>query len=164
MRKIAAILLVVGILFIAEFIFYNIGGSFFLPNLLILAVIFFDLTLGIRYGLFTAFLSGLMHDVFSIGLFGTQIFIFICCAYLATVLRKSFYQAGSQSSRLQIVFLVSTAYVFISYLLNLRHGMIVAPFDVLLRVWLPEVVLTLVLASTIFNYLRQCALRFSIFS
>lgn len=164
MRKILIISLIVGILFVVEFILYNIGGAYILPNFLLVAVVFFDLALGIRYSLFTAFLAGLLRDTFSIGTFGTQILLFVSCAYLATMLRRSIYQAGTESSKLLLVFLIISFYVLASYGFNLRHGLIVSPLDVMQRVWFPEVFLTLFLTPMLFRFLRQCALRFSVFS
>ncbi len=59
-----------------------------MPNLLLLAVIYFNLAFGIRYSIFAAVVAGLFRDSFGAGIFGLNIFAFVVCAYLTTGLKR----------------------------------------------------------------------------
>ncbi|MDO8581134.1 MAG: rod shape-determining protein MreD [Candidatus Omnitrophota bacterium] len=158
MRKIAWITLLVFIGFWLEFFLFNFLGPWFTPQLLILMVIFFNLTLGIRYSLYTAFGAGLLKDSFSTGFFGLNIFAYIVCAYMTTIISKYVYLNPSRSSRLLIVALVALLHVFIQTCLYFMFF----PVDliqVIKSILFPEVVMTLIVSIYFFKKLKQCASR-----
>ena len=82
MRKIAMITFFIFLFFLTEFFVYNMFNRWLMPNLSLLLVVFFTLYLGIRYGLFTAVLAGILEDSFGISMFGVNLFSFVVCAYL----------------------------------------------------------------------------------
>lgn len=165
MLRILVSALFVFVLFLIENILSELFGRWFSPNLLIILVIFFTLTRGIRYGLLAALLSGLLKDSFSVNVFGLNIFSFIACAYLTIFIKKYIYQAGSNASRVLMVFIISLSYIGIQYML---YGMFVLTVagpaaidfsEMFVFILLPEVLATTITTVYVFEKLKQCALK-----
>ena len=141
-----------------EFLLFNLVGFRFTPNLLLILVIFFVLSLGTRYGLLTAIGAGLLRDSFDIGPLGVNVFSFMICAYITPFIRKYLYHTGSASSRLLLVFCVCLVNVGIHLFLYMKFGP-VNIMDVFKFVLLPEVLSTLVVANGSIEVFRKCASR-----
>ena len=155
MKRVLTIGVLVFIFSLFEFIVFNLLGPWFTPNLLIILIIFFNLYLGIRYSILTAALAGLIKDSFTVNYFGLNIFSFILCAYLITLIKKYLYQVGSLSHRVVLVFLISILNTMIHFVL--LSMFITLDFrQVMLSVLLPEVALTVVVSDYVFKRLKQC--------
>jgi rod shape-determining protein MreD len=155
MRKIIFVLTCVLAFFLAEFFLFNMAGRMFMPNLLLLAVIYFNLAFGIRYSILAAVMAGGLKDSFSIGIFGLNIFSFVFCAYMTTVLKRYLHYVASRRSRLLLVFFITVINISIHFLLQSRFG----NMDVLQAlkfVFIPEILTTLVVTSFIFTELKKC--------
>lgn len=158
MRKIILITLLVFLFFLIEFFLFNLAGRWFMPNLLLLAVIYFNLAFGIRYSIFAAVVAGLLRDSFGTGLFGLNIFAFVVCAYLTTVLKRYLHYVASRQSRLLLVFCITVIHVMVYFCLQLMLGKVhVVQFFKF--VFIPEILTTLVVTSFIFTQLKKCVLR-----
>ena len=155
MRKIILVPVCVLIFFLAEFFIFNMAGRMFMPNLLLLAVIYFNLAFGIRYGIFTAVLAGILKDSFSTGAFGLNIFSFVLCAYMTTVLKKYFHYVASRRSRLLLVFFITVINILVHSCLQAMFGKIDAA-QVFKFIFIPEVLMTLIAASFVFTELKKC--------
>ncbi len=158
MRNTAIIALVVVALFVIEQVLIDCFGGWFRPNLLITAVVFFNLYRGIRYGMLTAFWAGLLRDCFSADLFGLHIFVFMGSACLASFVKMYFYIPGSGGWRVFIVFVVTILYVILqgavrSFFVPIDWG------QVLSSILLPELIATTVVAGFVFRKLKECALK-----
>ncbi|MCA9408503.1 MAG: rod shape-determining protein MreD [Candidatus Omnitrophica bacterium] len=161
MRKLLLITILVFIFFMIEFLIFNLLGRMFMPNLMIILVVFANLAFGIRYSLYTGFLAGFIKDSFSIGLFGINICSFIICAFLTTFIQNKMYRRGSPSSRLLLIFMVASINVFVHFILEFMFY----PFSfifVLQHIYLPEILATLFVTTFTFQYLRRCVLKFSV--
>lgn len=159
MRRIIYITIFVIIAFIIEFLLFNYVGRFFLPNFIILLIIFFNLLLGIRYSIYSAFIGGLLRDSFSGSIFGINIFVLITCAYLVTLSKKYFYRVGSKSSRLLLVLVVMVYNFLAHYLLLVIFGNYNF-FEAVKTVFLPETISTLIVATYTFQKLKECASKY----
>ena len=123
MRQISFIVVFVFLAFFVEyFVFLNIA-PWLRPNLILLVTMFFTLSLGIRYGLLTAVLGGLLRDSFGLGFLGVNIFTLMFCAYATTLLRKHIYIISVQWFRVILVMSVGVLHVLINFflLLMLKH-------------------------------------------
>ncbi|MCK4882524.1 MAG: rod shape-determining protein MreD [Candidatus Omnitrophica bacterium] len=155
MRKIIFVPVCVLVLFLAEFFLFNMAGRWFMPNLLLLAIIYFNLAFGIRYSIFTAVLAGALKDSFSVGVFGINIFSFVLCAYLTTVLKRYLHYVASRRSRLLLVFLITVINILVHFFLQAMFAKIDV-VQILKFVFIPEVLTTLIAASFIFAELKKC--------
>lgn len=156
MRKSIFISLFVFTFFLLEFLLFNLIGKWFVPNLLLLLVIFFDLYFGIRYGILTAVLAGLLKDSFSTSMFGLYLFSFVLCAYLTNIIKRYIYFRGSTQRRLLLVLIISLINFFIQYCLHFVT-VVFNVFEVFRFIFLPEVVITLLITPFIFDQLKKCA-------
>ncbi|MBF0122085.1 MAG: rod shape-determining protein MreD [Candidatus Omnitrophica bacterium] len=140
-----------------EFALSNLFGRWGDPHLLLLVVIFFNLYSGIRYSLWAALWAGIMKDCFSTLPFGANILTYIACAYLSTFIRYYAYERGSSLSKLWMVLCLVTVHTLV---MGSVHVMIFNEshwFEVLGTIWLPQVVITLVVALYVFEKLRDVA-------
>jgi len=158
MKKIISIIGLVFMFFLIEFLIFNLAGRSFMPNFMILFIIFVSLSLGIRYSIFTAVIAGVVKDSFGVGVFGIHSFSFIVCAYLTILFKKYVYHVTSFSSRLLLVFIIVVSNVVIQFFLKFMFGS-VSVRDALRHVLLPEVVMTLIVANFTFERLKACASR-----
>lgn len=157
MQKIIAITLLSFLFVCLEFFLFNHVHPLFTPNLLLLLVIFVNLWLGIRFSLLTAVMAGLLKEGFSTDFFGFHIFVFVVCAYAATVLRPYLYQRGSTFSRYLLVGFVLVFNFILQLLFHLDLSHLNVTF---FTMGLPEIFLTLILMEFVFKSLRLCASRF----
>ena len=155
MRKIIVIVFFVFIFFFIEFLIFNVCGPNFVPNLLLLLVIFFNLYLGIRYSLLAAIFAGILKDSFSTNMFGIHLVTFIACAYMTTFFKKYIYHMGSTAPRVILIFLVVVLNIMMNYLLRLVFISMDAT-EVLRYILLPELLMTLLVATFTFNQLKKC--------
>jgi len=158
MRKIILIPACVLVFFLAEFFLFNMAGRWFMPNLLLLMVIYFNLVFGIRYSIFAAIFAGILKDSFGTGIFGMNIFAFVLCAYMTTVLKKYLYYVTSRFSKFLLVFFVTTVHIIAYFCLQTMFGKINA-VQTFKFVFVPEILTTLIATSFIFTQLRKCVSR-----
>jgi len=158
MRKMILITVFVFMFFLIEFFIFNMVGRLFMPNLLLLVIIYFNLAFGIRYSIFAAVIAGVLKDSFSIGIFGLNIFAFVVCAYMTTILKRYLHYVASRQTRLLLVFFITTIHVMIQFCLQLMFGQVnvVQSFKF---VFVPEIITTLIVTSFIFAQLRKCVLK-----
>ena len=161
MFRILFIAILMLVAFLIEFIFFNQFGRWLKPDLLLLLVIYFNLAFGIRFSLVTALFAGILRDSFSINVFGMNIFAFLLCAYLTTLIKRYLFHMGSTASRVLIVLIISTFYCLVLYILNslfseVNFGQMIA------YVWFPQILITMLLANHVFRLLRKCVLKYSI--
>jgi rod shape-determining protein MreD len=158
MKRFFFIVILTYIFFLVDFLMFNAFGRWGAPNLLLILIVFFNLYLGIRYGLLTAFWAGVLKDSFSTGVFGTHIFLFMSCAFLAIILRRNFYRPGSRLSRLVVTAGVVVAYVLAEALLR-SMDQDMGLKDIFQYVFIPEVALTVACATFVFTRLKDLAVR-----
>ncbi len=159
MHKIVLNLLLIFLAHAMEFFFYNLFGRSFMPNMILLLVIYLNLFLGIRYSLMAAIVGGVLKDSFSASFFGVNLFSFIVCAYLVTIVKKYIYVKGSNLSRIFLVCVFCVFNVVIQYFLFLIFHK-TSFVETLKYVLWPQLIATLILAPPTFYYLRQCALKY----
>ena len=161
MRKIFLITILSFLFFTLEFLWVNLLGNWFKPNLLLLLIIFFNLSLGLRCGLAAAFLGGLLEDSFGASMFGVHIVSFVVCAFMMVVVRRYFFQPSIFSLRIFLAFLMSLLNTLVVFVLN----SISLPLDfkeAFCFVMFPEVLATTLVAGFTFRQLRSCVLKFSV--
>ena len=154
MKRLSIIFGCAYIFFLLEFLLFNTFGRWGKPELLLILIIFFNLYLGIRYGLACAFFAVVLKDAFSTQIFGIYIFLFMACAFLATVMRRNFYRPGSRLSRLVVTGGVVIVFVLAQAVLySMNYDL---DWDGVVRyVFFPEVVTTLVFATFVFTRLKS---------
>jgi rod shape-determining protein MreD len=158
MKRFLIVIISVYLFFLAEFFLFNVLGRWGKPDLLLLLIIFYNLYLGVRYGLACAFFAGMLKDAFSPDTFGTYIFLFMLSACLATILRRNFYQPGSRLSRLVVVCGVVTSFVFADAVIKSMTGDIDG-MAIARHIFLPEFLTTMAVATIVFNRLKDMAQR-----
>lgn len=156
MRRIFLILAFTYLFFLLEFFLFNTFGRWGHPDLLLILIIFFNLYLGIRYGLLCAFFAGVLKDAFSTQVFGIYIFLFMCSAFLATILRRNFYRPGSRLSRLVVTGGVVIAFVLTQAVIySMNYDL---DWNGMLRyVFLPEITATMIAATFVFTKMKTIA-------
>jgi len=157
MKKIFVITLLVYFLLILENVLFQFLGSWGMPNLLLLLIIFVNLTLGIRYSIFTAVLAGALKDSLSIDFFGLNLFSFVLCAYMTTILCRYIYQKGSFFSQLLLVFVICLINISFHYVMSFG---IYSFTQVIQYVLVTEILTTLLVTSFVFKQFRKCVLRY----
>ena len=157
-RKIAVIVFICAVCFTIEALSADLLGRWFKPNLILIAVVFFNLFWGTRYSLACAIFGGLLKDGFSANFFGLNIFSLIACAYLTTFIKMYAYHVSSKAGRVMMVFFMIIANGIIQCLVKviLSHGNLPWAFS---QVLLPEVLATTIVAGYTFDKLKQCALN-----
>ena len=98
MRKVLFSIVFSILFFFGEFLIFNLVGRYFIPNLLLLLVVFITLAFGIRHGILTGIVCGLLKDSFSGSIFGMNIFVFVLCAFSAVFLKRRVKLQGLQTS------------------------------------------------------------------
>ncbi len=161
MKRISFIILAVYLIYITEFILFNVLGKWFKPNLLLILVVFSTLGWGIRYGLLTGIISGLIKDSFSTCLMGTHLLAFVMAAYSSVLIRKYLYASGSYTSRISLIVFVYSSYFIITFLANLM----IDPISIkqaFIYIFLPEVIITSLIINWFIYQIKRCVLRFSV--
>lgn len=158
MKRLLTIFILTYIFFLVEFLLFDVFGRWGKPDLLLILIVFFNLYLGIRYGLICACFAGILKDAFSSEIFGTYIFLFMSCAFFAIIMRRNFYRPGSRLSRLVVTGGVVAVFVFAQAVLYAMN------YDldwkgVFGHVFFPEVVITMLSATFIFSRLKNLADR-----
>ncbi|MFC1566729.1 rod shape-determining protein MreD [bacterium] len=102
------ILITILVMQIQVVFYYNI--KLFFPNLFLLLVIFYSLWLGSSTAQLIAFFLGLIFDVFTFNVFGTNMLLFPLIAYLVNYLSQRF-DKKTVTSQLVITLIVSIVYV-----------------------------------------------------
>lgn len=128
-----------------------------LPDLMLLTVIFLTLSVGFRYGFAAALAGGILKESFvSLGV-GTVILPYLCAAFITDDLKRRLSIQESVISRLGVVFVCVLVQIVIQAVLFMRTQ----PVD-----WLsasavigPQTAVTLIFAETFFNICRPCALN-----
>lgn len=92
--------------------------------------------------------------------FGTYIFSYMVCACLAVIIRRNWYERGSPSSKLLMVFLLVAVHTLIMTFLFKMVFEEVRWLDVLGSVWLPEMLATMLVALFVFKRLLDVARLF----
>ncbi len=148
-------------LFAVEFIFGEIFGRWFTPNLLILLMIFVDLHLGIRHGIFAALVAGVLQDSFYVGIFGIHTASFVACIYLTTLIRRHlFYDMEFGFLRiLMAAAMVIFANIIQGILLSFFYS--ISAWQAFVFVIIPQVIATVFAATATFKVLKRCVLNLS---
>ena len=162
MRQILIIPILCYLVLLVEFALFNFFGRWGDPHLLLLVVIFFNLYSGIRYSLWAALWAGIFKDCFSTLPFGANVFAYVVCVYLSTVILRYCYQRGSALSKLWMVAVLVTAHTVVMGMLNDMIFDDMRWWEVWGNIWLPQLVMTGVAALFVFDRLRSMAkkLRF----
>lgn len=147
--------------FLAESVLADVMHPWARPNVLIIMIVFFNLFRGIRYSLLAAVLAGILKDSFGVKTFGINIFAFVLCAYFTTFVKWYFYSVGSKASRVLMVFLVSVLNIFLHYFLYSMFAE-VSFGQMIIYVFIPEMVWTVLITHYVFERLLKCAIRFSV--
>ena len=147
---------------LAEFLFSNVLGRLFKPELVLLLVIFFDLYSGIRYGLFVAFLGGFLKDSLGASSFGITLFSNVLCVYATTLIKKYFfYEIEFGFLRVLITVLVvllnAMTIAFLVSFLAQQEGRLAVFLNLL-----PGVLTTSLLSPFVYKFLKECVSRLSI--
>ena len=161
MKRILIIGLLCYILFAIEFILYHAFGAWAKPELMILAVVFFNLYLGIRFSIIAAVVCGLLKDSISIEPFGTYMFVYMAGAYATTLVRKFLYQPGSRFSRVMVAFfVVAVCFITQSSVAIMSHD--IRFNEVFVYILIPQLVTTLIAATFVFHRLRDISVFFTL--
>ena len=159
MRRTWIITVLVLVFFLIEFFLFNFLGRWFLPNLLLLLIMFVNLYFGVRYSILAAFLAGFLKDSFSAQLPGFYLLPFLLCAYVTTLLKNWVYHMGSQFSRFILIMLVAVTHVVVTFIIYTIYND-VSLGDVMKYVFLPQVATTLLIANLTFKILKICVSKF----
>lgn len=155
MRKIIFLPICILVLFLVEFFLFNMAGRMLMPNLLLLAIIYFNLAFGIRYSIYAAILAGVFKDSFGADILGVYTFSFVVCAYMTTVLKKYLHYVASHRSRLLLVFFI----ILINTIVHLILRTVFTEIDFISTVkfvFVPEILTTLLVTSFVFTELKRC--------
>jgi rod shape-determining protein MreD len=161
MKRIVVIGFVSYLAFALEFLLYNFWGQWGKPELLILVVIFFNLYLGIRFGIIAAVFCGIFKDASGVAPFGTYILVYIAGSYMTTLIRRYLYQPGSRFSRAVVTFFVVVGCFTVQAILsNMNHEIHVG--ELLLYLLLPQLLTTMVAATFVFGQLKNIGAFFAL--
>ena len=161
MHRILFVILGSFVVFLMEFLLFNLFGIWFKPDLLVLFIIFLNLSMGIRYALAAAFLGGILADSFSITIFGTHILAYMVCAFMTTVLKRYLFHTSLYSLRILLAFFITIIYVLTIFLINSVFNT-VNLMDAMAFIFLPELRTTTLVAGFFFRNLKKCVLKFSV--
>jgi len=130
------------------------------PDFLLVVFIFLIFYSNYKEAAAVAIIAGFLKDSFSIGIFGSHIFIFLVCAVLLEQYKRYIYR---EDLRLKVilVFLVSLVSGFLNYAFVLSR-LSVSFFSAFFLVIIPEAVFTTAVSPLLFWLMRRCALKYSI--
>ncbi len=159
MKRIVVIALVCYLAFALEFVLYNAFGAWGKPELLILVVVFFNLYLGIRFSIISAVFCGILKDTCGIAPMGTYMLVYMVAAFMTTVIRRYLYEQGSRFSRALVAFIVIlSCFITQALLASMSHE--VRWNELLVDVLAPQVLTTMVVATLVFQGLRDICVFF----
>ena len=161
MKRVSAITILMYFAFLGEFILYNAFGAWGKPELMLLGIIFCNLYWGVRYSIWAAFVAGILKDAFGIGPVFTYVFIYIAAAYLTTWVRNNLYQPGSRFSRMVVAFFVLAGVFILETVVHMRFFE-VRTGEAVVFVLLPQILMTMVVATFVFHGLRDGVVRFKL--
>lgn len=141
----------------AQLLCAKVFGSWFVPNFVLIAVVFFNLYRGLRYSLGAAFLGGFLLDSFGGTIVGINVFSLVMCAFLTSTLKMYIYQPGVSESRVVVVLIAISLNSFLQYFINIVMGIDIRLGDAFWKIILPEIGLTTLVASYTLERLKQCA-------
>lgn len=164
MKRIVVIGLISYLAFALEFLLYNFWGPWGKPELLILAVIFFNLYLGIRFSIIVAVFCGAFKDVSGVASFGTYILVYLTAAYLTTFARRYLYEPGSRFSRALVTFfVVAGCFIVQAVLTNMeRDAGAYGHTPLLFHILIPQMLTTMVAATYVFAQLKNISTFFAL--
>jgi len=164
MKRILVIALVSYLAFALEFLLYNFWGQWGKPELLILAVVFFNLYLGIRFSIIAAVFCGIFKDASGVAPFGTYVLVYLAGAYMTTLVRRYLYQPGSRFSRSMVTFFVVLGCFIVQVILsNMNAGAGHArPVQLLLYILVPQLLTTMIAATFVFAQLKNISVFFAL--
>ena len=145
---------------IPQILCLKIFGPGFVPNFVLVAVIFFNLYRGMRISLGAAFVGGFLLDSFGGGTMGINTFTLVSCAFLTGTLKMYVYQPGVAESRVLMVFVIVLVNSFLQYFILFLAGVDLHFTEAFTRAILPEAILTILIANVTLERLKDCALRF----
>ena len=153
MKRVVVIGLVSYLAFALEFLLYNFWGPWGKPELLILVVIFFNLYLGIRFGIIAAVFCGIFKDASGVAPFGTYILVYIAGSYITTFVRRYLYQPGSRFSRALVAFFVVVGCFIVQAILASMNHEVHLP-ELLFYILVPQLLTTMIAATYVFEQLK----------
>ena len=159
MQKIIIVFVITVLCLGLELLFLKTFGTSFVPNFVLIAVVFFNLYRGLNYSLGAAFLGGFLLDSYSVGLPGVNTFTLVLTAFLTGTLKKYIYQPGVVESRVLMVVMAAAANSFLQYFVILSSGIHLDFLIAFQSAMMPEIILTLLVALYTFERLKQCALK-----
>ena len=161
MKRVAVIGLVSYLAFALEFLLYNFWGQWGKPELLILVVIFFNLYLGIRFGIIAAVFCGIFKDASGVAPFGTYILVYTAGSYVTAFVRRYLYQPGSRASRVLVAFFVVVGcFIVQAILTNMSHELRLG--ELLIYILLPQLLTTMIAATYVFAQLKRISVFFAL--
>lgn len=161
MKRIAVIALVSYLAFALEFLLYNFWGQWGKPELLVLVMIFFNLYLGIRFGIIAAIFCGIFKDALAVAPFGTYILVYIAGSYVSIFVRKYLYQPGSRFSKALIAFFVVLGCFTVQTILSsMNHEMNFG--ELFIYCLIPQIITTMIAATYVFQQLRNISVFFAL--
>ena len=171
MKRVAVIGLVSYLAFALEFLLYNFWGQWGKPELLILVVIFFNLYLGIRFGIIAAVFCGIFKDASGVAPFGTYILVYTVGSYITAFARRYLYQQGSRVSRVLVAFFVVVGCFIVQAILVLipdihsyssNMGYEARLPELLFYILLPQLLTTMIAATYVFEQLGNISTFFAL--
>ncbi len=141
-----------------EGILSEIVGSILKPNLLIVLIVLANLFRGFKFSLWIAILGGLFKDSFSIHLFGLNIFSFLLCIYVATILKIYIYRVGSNASCLLMIALISFLNAIIQYFFYAMSSS-VGLKEAWVHIIVPEILTNILMAFILLEKYKKCVLK-----
>ncbi len=154
MKQVLTVLAVVYIFFLLELALYNNFGAWGKPELLILAVVFFTLFLGIRLGIITAIFAGLLREGVGVVPLGMYLLIYLSVAYSITYVRRFLYQPGSRFSRAVMAFFGTTiAFIVHVILSSINHDYSLV--ELMVDVFAAQFITTVIAATFVFAHLKN---------
>ena len=160
MRKALFVFIAIWIGFLTEFLWLNSFARWSCPNILVVEVVFFNLLLGIRYGLAAAFMAGVLKDSFSVGVMGEHMLCFVIMAFGTTLLRKHIYSSGSKFSKIVLVIAALLIHYFVLIIIRFATSDIDISM-LFIYVALPQLIVSLFTTVPIMNFLKQCVSKLS---
>jgi rod shape-determining protein MreD len=159
MKRILVIGLVSYLAFALEFLLVNFWGNWGKPELLILVVIFFNLYLGIRFGIIAAIFCGIFKDASGVAPFGTYILVYLAGCYVAVFVRRYLYEQGSKFSRILVAFFVVLGcFIVQAILTNMYHEIRLG--ELLVYILVPQLLTTMIAATYVFAQLKNISVLF----
>ena len=161
MKRILIIALVSYLAYALEFLLYNFWGQWGKPELLILVVIFFNLYLGVRFGIIAAVFCGIFKDASGVAPFGTYVLVYIAGAYITIFVRRYLYQPGSKFSRAMVSFFVVVGcFIVQAILTNMNHEIRLG--ELLVASLVPQLLTTMIAATYVFSQLKNISIFFAL--